>query len=66
MFHPRDFIILCCYCAIFAALGVVIRREYFSPYLSDPTGQKMKRLKLRVYAVEAIAWVVLAILQWWK
>jgi hypothetical protein len=62
----RGFLIVCCFCVIFAALGVAIRREYYSPYLSDPTGEKTKRLRRRVYAIQAVAWIVLGIAHWWK
>jgi hypothetical protein len=64
--HPRDIVILCCYVVIFLALGVVIKWEYFTPYDSDPTGEKSKRIRLRAYITTLIAWVVMAIAQWWK
>jgi hypothetical protein len=66
MHHYRDLLELCSFCVIFAALGVAIKREYLRPYSSDPTGEKMKRLRRRVYAIEAIAWIVMAIAQLWK
>lgn len=66
MHHVRNVLIASCYCVIFAALGVVIRREYFTPYVTDPSGEKMKRLRRRVYAIEAIAWIVMGITQWWN
>ena len=62
MGHYRDFVALCCFCVVFAALGLVIWREYYSQYPSDPTGEKMKGLRRRVNAIEAIAWIALAML----
>ena len=62
----RNIIILCCYLVIFVVLGIVIRWEYFSPFDSDPTGGKSKRARLRAYLTMAVAWAVMAIVQWWK
>jgi len=62
----RDIVILCCYLVIFVALGIVLKWEYFTPYDSDPTGKKLKRVRLRAYITTLIAWVVMAIAQWWK
>jgi hypothetical protein len=45
---------------------IVIRWEYFTPYDSDPTGEKSKRIRLRAYITMAIAWAVMAVAQWWK
>lgn len=64
--HNRDIVILCCYCVIFVGLGVVIKWEYFTPYDSDPTGEKSKRIRLRAYLIMAVAWVVMAVAQWTK
>jgi hypothetical protein len=66
MHQYKGFLVLCCLCIIFAALAVAITREYYRPYPSDPTGEKMKRLRRRVYAIEMIAWTVMAIAHWWK
>jgi len=59
--HFRNLLILCCYCVVFVALGIVIRWEYFTPYDSDPTGEKFKRIRLRAYVTMAIAWAVMAV-----
>jgi hypothetical protein len=64
--HTRNIIIFCCYFVIFVALGIVIRWEYFSPFDSDPTGEKSKRARLRAYLTMVVAWAVMAIVQLWK
>jgi hypothetical protein len=56
--QTRDIVDLCCYCVIFAALGVIIRWEYFAP---GPPGEKSKRVKLAGYLTTAIAFSVLAV-----
>jgi hypothetical protein len=64
--HVRNLVILCCYFVIFVALGIVFRWEYFTPYNSDPTGEKSKRIRLRAYLTMAVAWAVMAVAQWGK
>jgi hypothetical protein len=66
MHNYKDILIVCCFCVLFATSGVAIRREYYSPYPSDPKGEKIKRLRRRVYAIQAVAWIVMAIVYWWR
>jgi len=40
---------------------VVIRREYYRPYLDDPTGAKMKSLRSIMYIVNLVCWIGIAI-----
>jgi hypothetical protein len=61
--HTRDIVILCCYCVIFVALGVVIRWEYFDP---GPPGEKSKRLRVIGYLTAAIAFTVLAVIHFYR
>jgi uncharacterized PurR-regulated membrane protein YhhQ (DUF165 family) len=62
--HHKFLIINCCLFVQFVMISLVARREYFSPYPSDPGGIKMKKFKQRMYAICLISWIVIAIAQW--
>jgi len=62
--HHKALIIYCCLGAQVVAMSMVIRREYFSPYPSDPTGTRMRSLKRMMYLISVITWIVIAIAQW--
>ena len=58
---PRYLVIFCCLAVQFAALGVGIRRECFSPYSCDYTGDRLRRMRMTSYSTIAVTWIVLAI-----
>lgn len=61
--YASNMVILCCWCVIFAALGVVIRWEYFDP---KPPGEKSKRVRLIGYLTMAIAYAVLSVIFFYR
>ena len=57
-------IVYCCLILQVVAVSVIVWREYFSPYESDESGKKIRRLKRSMYALCFITWILIAILQW--
>jgi hypothetical protein len=62
--HHKFLIINCCLLVQFVMISLVVRREYFNPYPSDPGNIKIKKVKQRMYAVCLISWIVIGIAQW--
>ena len=57
----KSLLLCCCLGVQFAVDAVVIRREYYQPYLDDPTGAKMKSLRSIMYIVNLVCWIGIAI-----
>jgi hypothetical protein len=61
--NTRHTIIWCCDAAIFVALGLIIRQEYFVSVYSDSYDKKSKNLKIICFTAASIAWFIMAIAQ---
>jgi hypothetical protein len=61
--HPKSLIVYCCLGAQLVMASIVIRREYYNPYHSDPDGKKITRLKRRMYAINLVTWILIWVAQ---
>ena len=62
---PRYLVIFCCLAVQFTTLGIGIRRECFSPYTCDLTGDRMRRMRAASLSTIAVTWVILGIVHFW-
>ena len=62
--HHKSLIVYCCLGAQLITASLVIRREYYRPYPSDPDGKKITKLKRGMYAINLVTWILIWVAQW--